>query len=262
MSSNPETQRPAGWRDVIQAMKQGVYSHLFLSLLLLWLMYPLLSIENYGSAIWTLGLWLVLLGAMRVCPKSRRDRIAARWLFGSVLLLGAFQKVSEFEGVKLEGGQLNALHFVVLVLSLAFFLLVARVILFDVLGAGRVTVDKIFGSVCFYVLLGLIGGFAFALVDVVSGGESLLVPLVATVEGLPVVEARFIAPTERNMQHYLYFSFVSLTTVGYGDIRPVLPASRMLAIGISIAGPLYLTILVARLVGLHLSQEGLVEKDE
>ena len=50
-----------------------------------------------------------------------------------------------------------------------------------------------------------------------------------------------------------YFSYVTLTTLGYGDIGPVSPAARALAITEAIVGQLYLVVLVAGLVGMHLS---------
>ena len=50
----------------------------------------------------------------------------------------------------------------------------------------------------------------------------------------------------------LYFSFATLTTLGYGDILPTSPISRMLASMEAITGQLYLAVLVARLVGMHL----------
>jgi hypothetical protein len=50
----------------------------------------------------------------------------------------------------------------------------------------------------------------------------------------------------------LYFSFVTLTTLGYGDLFPRLHVARFLASAEAISGQLYLTILVARLVGLHI----------
>jgi len=52
---------------------------------------------------------------------------------------------------------------------------------------------------------------------------------------------------------YLYFSFVTLTTLGYGDITPVSPLAKSLTIVIAIVGQLYLTILIAMLVGKYLS---------
>jgi len=51
----------------------------------------------------------------------------------------------------------------------------------------------------------------------------------------------------------LYFSFVTLSTLGYGDLIPKGPAARLLSTSEALAGQLYLTILVARLVGLHIS---------
>ena len=46
---------------------------------------------------------------------------------------------------------------------------------------------------------------------------------------------------------------MTLTTLGYGDIVPVSETARMLAAGEAVSGQVYLTVLVARLVGLHIS---------
>jgi voltage-gated potassium channel Kch len=50
---------------------------------------------------------------------------------------------------------------------------------------------------------------------------------------------------------WIYYSFVTLTTLGYGDIVPVSRVARMLAVGEAVTGQLYLTVLVARLVALQ-----------
>lgn len=55
---------------------------------------------------------------------------------------------------------------------------------------------------------------------------------------------------EDGARGWLYFSFVTLTTVGYGDVLPVHPVARSLAMLEAVTGPLYLTILLARLVSL------------
>lgn len=51
----------------------------------------------------------------------------------------------------------------------------------------------------------------------------------------------------------IYYSFVTLTTLGYGDIVPVSPSARSLATLEALTGQLYLTVLVARLVGLQIT---------
>jgi hypothetical protein len=60
----------------------------------------------------------------------------------------------------------------------------------------------------------------------------------------------------------LYFSFVTLSTLGYGDITPTTNLARMLSVTEAIIGQLYLTILVARLVGMQIAQESPDEPDK
>ena len=55
---------------------------------------------------------------------------------------------------------------------------------------------------------------------------------------------------------FIYFSFVTITTLGFGDISPVLPISRFLVYFEAIVGQFYLAILVASLVGSHMSNFG------
>jgi hypothetical protein len=60
-------------------------------------------------------------------------------------------------------------------------------------------------------------------------------------------------PKESPVESYIYFSFVTLTTVRYGDFVPLKPLARHLAVLEAFTGQLYLAIFVSRLVGLHLS---------
>jgi hypothetical protein len=52
-----------------------------------------------------------------------------------------------------------------------------------------------------------------------------------------------------NAQEILYFTFVTMTTLGYGEITPIVPAAKSLSILISTSGQLYIAILIALLVG-------------
>ena len=64
----------------------------------------------------------------------------------------------------------------------------------------------------------------------------------------------FLVPEgARTGAEMVYYSFVTLTTLGYGDIVPVSPSARALATLEALTGQLYLTVLVARLVGLHIT---------
>lgn len=110
------------------------------------------------------------------------------------------------------------------------------VVLAQTFRAGPVNVHRIQGAVAAYLLLGLAWALAYELVD------------------LRVAQAFSLTnPAERTRQHFAYFSFVTLTTVGYGDVTPVHPVARSLAVVEALTGQLYPAILLARLVSLTTS---------
>lgn len=134
-------------------------------------------------------------------------------------------------------------HWTVLASHASIFVLItffAVTILIYVLQGGRITADKIFAAACVYMLIGYAWAFAYSLIDEIQPGS-------------------FTALTEINRNDYSgrvmqlrYFSFITLTTVGYGDIVPRLPAARTMAALEAVMGQLYLVALVGRLVGLHI----------
>jgi voltage-gated potassium channel len=64
-----------------------------------------------------------------------------------------------------------------------------------------------------------------------------------------------------DIRNYVYYAFITLTTTGYGDIVPLAPAARSLAVLISVTGQLYVTIVIALLIGKYLSR-GSSEKND
>ncbi len=102
--------------------------------------------------------------------------------------------------------------------------------------APTVTTDTLAGAVSAYMLIGITYGLLYACIESVSPGSFRET----------VIPARPIHPPD-----LIFFSFVSLTTVGYGDIIPWQGPARSLAILESITGVMYPAVLVARLIGLH-----------
>lgn len=124
------------------------------------------------------------------------------------------------------------------VILLAAFFCVS--ILAYVLHSGRVTSDKIFAAICVYLLLGFVWTYAYALLDDMQPGS-------------------FADSTETgrtddvaHVSQLRYFSFATLTTLGYGDILPRSSTARTMAVLEAVMGQIYLAVLVARLVGLHI----------
>ncbi len=124
-----------------------------------------------------------------------------------------------------------------------FLIWVTFAVLHHIVRADRVTTETLFGVACVYLLLALIWSLAYGIADYLQPG-TLRYP-----EG-------FLGPGDDPSVRgvYSYFSFVTLTTLGYGDISPVTDAGRLLAMLEATLGQLFLVIVVARLVGMHTAQ--------
>jgi hypothetical protein len=125
-------------------------------------------------------------------------------------------------------------------ITMLFLLTTTISILASIIAAKRVTTDIIFGAVAVYMLVGVIVATLFQLIhDVTAVG----------------VITNIAAAGQDAFSEYLYFSFITLTSVGYGDFAPITPAARALAMATGIFGQLYLAILIAKLVGIYTAQE-------
>ncbi len=125
-------------------------------------------------------------------------------------------------------------------LAILALALLTMFILRQVFRAGPITGDRIRGAILVYLLIALVWCVAYQLIDFVSPG-SFRFP-----------DQRLPAPG-RLSQELAYYSFITLTTVGYGDITPVSPVARTLASVEALIGQLYPSILIARLVSLQIS---------
>jgi hypothetical protein len=103
------------------------------------------------------------------------------------------------------------------------------------------TVDTILGAVVTYLLAAVAFTFAFEIVELLQPGSF---------SGIPDQARSHRSELGSSM---LYFSFVCITTMGYGDIVPVSGIARPLAVLEGVFGQLYLAVMIARLVGLHIA---------
>ena len=100
-------------------------------------------------------------------------------------------------------------------------------------------------AICVYLLFGLLFALIFPSVATVQPGSF---------QGYSNSQApRVVRFSDENSTDAIYFSFKTLTTLGYGDIIPQLPAAKMLVAFESVVGQLFLAVLVARLVGMHIA---------
>ena len=123
--------------------------------------------------------------------------------------------------------------------SLATIILIVFILLREVFSVGPITANRIQGAIAVYLLFGVAWAHAFHIAEVTNAGS-------------------FNTDTHElsSVRDYIYFSFITLTTVGYGDIVPVGPKARALAAGEAVTGQLYLAVLLAHLVSMRISAMG------
>jgi hypothetical protein len=126
--------------------------------------------------------------------------------------------------------------FLLVVLTLGCF---AAIVLTRVFQPGPVTRHRIHGAVCAYLLLGLMWAAAYAFIEQ------------ALPQAFSVASGAGLADNPRT--RFVYFSFVTLTTVGYGDVVAVHQLARTLVIAEALIGQLYPAIIIGGLVSAALA---------
>lgn len=202
------------------------------SQILLVLAYPLCRGERSHQQILTLFLALNLAATIRATFSNRV-------LVASVTVLGGLGSIFAVAGPWLGLPRLVELGDV---LFFSFFLVATVAMLRYTLETDHVTFDKICAAFCVYFFLAMFWAMAYKIL----GTE---VP-----DSFAFSEPILVGRQEPDYFVYLYFSLITVTTLGYGDVTPVSAFAQALASMEAMIGQIYITVLVARLVALHIAQ--------
>lgn len=203
-----------------------------IALVLMIVSMPLLDDLRHGVLVQTVLLTVVMLSALPVVGASRRILIPA-----CILVVPAV--VSRWANFYLPDLMAAEIHLTAAILFISF--IIVRLLRF-VLRAPKVNTEVLCAAVSNYLLLGLLWMFAYALTETVTPGAFAFTAEAAANHSMDGFNA-------------LYFSFVTLGTVGYGDIVPVSQVARMLAFTEAVTGLFYMAMIVARLVALYSSEK-------
>ena len=170
------------------------------------------------------GLWLV--------THNRRLLLVGGILAVPILVVSGTSLVGESIAPILATSCITLILLLFIIIHLLRFVVLTK----------RVSSDLIFASLCVYLLLGMIWAYIYFVM-------ALLIP-----------ETFFINTGTGGtysvlLREFLYYSYVTLTTLGYGDITPGTSSARSWAAMEAIVGQLYLTVVVARLMGLYIANE-------
>lgn len=209
------------------------YEMLLAAQLLLSVISPLFSSIVHARTVLDITVTIVFVTAIYVISGTRKHFIIGMILMVPALLLTW--------GVKLY--HVPSLEYLALAGTALFFCYVASLILADIFRSKMVTLDIIAGGICVYLFFGNICGMVYALIGRLDPAAF----------SIPEATASYIGNSLGEVSSAMYFSFVTLTTLGYGDITPVNTFARTLAYLEAAIGQFYLTVLIASLVGIHIS---------
>lgn len=222
----------------------------------------------FGKFSYLLASLLTLLVGIALADKSRTWATILCLLFAVVLITAISTACRRHKTIRtglllalpmllisVAAGYASESRLVVLthdILAIAFFLFSSYHVLWAVLDDQRVTLDTIVGAICLYLLMGLVWTYLYStiqLIDTSSFGRT------ATAE----LSGAFSTEIS-GMQPLLYLSFVTMTTLGYGDLVPLSPLAQTACYLQAVFGQFFLAVLVARLVTLYLASTELRQK--
>jgi ion channel len=229
---------PRPWRRsgaFRQAMRTSDSYGLLLALLLIdYILLSLTGSQRWSDLVVGIPVALSLLLAMHTSRAHVQAIRLARIAAVVVVALGVASAItgrSEFSGV------VSLLFFLSLMVSV-------YAILRRVLGHERVGIETILGALCVYIIIGLMFTYLFIGIARVSTTPFLAQP-----------------PPSHSPADYLYLSFVTLTTVGFGDLTPASKLARSVVVLEALVGQVFLVTLVARLVALFGTEQRRSEAD-
>jgi hypothetical protein len=210
----------------------------FLSaLILLLVVAPFVEDLQYGDAIDGGLITLVLISGVLAVGRSRRTLVVAALLVLPAML---------FKWIRLLQPDLfpPVIHSIA---ALVFICFVEFQLLHFILRAPRVNSEVLCAGISGYLLLGILWMVAYGMVSMVG-------PVDAAHPGPFAFTVGPMTAHPLTQFEAYYFSFITLSTVGYGDITPLSHVARTLAMLEAMTGTLYMAVLISRLVALYSSQ--------
>jgi Ion channel len=214
--------------------RPGNFTLLLIALLSFVLVPPFFHDRGMSAFVLPLLMSGVLLLGLNIFRQSRQEFFVA-CVFAVPALIGRWL---------LEFVQVEAFTVSILICWMVFLAFAVLIILRHILTTKRITYDTISGAICGYLLFGMMYAFVYAIIDFFYPGS-----LAASSARTAALLTSLREP--RGFGHYIYFSFVTLASLGYGDITPISPPACAFSAIEGIAGQFYIAVLIARLVSLH-----------
>ncbi len=204
---------------------------LFTTVILAIFFVPLIPVKFHSAAYNIVFTSILIFGTQLISTKRMLSLLYVLVAISMVWIADALA----LDGVKAISKWINVLLFMFIVYDLVKQVSMAR----------EISLKVILEAVNAYLMIGLAFSLMVALTMYFNHGSYNL-------NNLNYLTDQHESP----LQHCVYYAFITMTTTGYGDIVPIAPLSRSLAIFISVTGQLYVAIVIALLIGKYISQQG------
>ncbi len=203
------------------------HANLLGCLVLLIFVYPMLGERQFGVHAVQLLLFVTMISSILACSPSTRHTVV-----GFILIVGMQIATWVPEFAQSRFGPVGGPALGILVFGYTAALMLRKIFF----ATPDVTSDTIYGAISVYLLFGLLWAFGYTILEGVAPGSF-------AADG---------ASIEPNFDSFLGFSFVTLSTLGYGNVVPLTARADAMATSEAIVGQIYLTVLVARLVAMQI----------
>ncbi|HVY55820.1 MAG TPA: ion channel [Thermodesulfobacteriota bacterium] len=220
-----------GFLTILISSRQYKMFNFMISILLLLILSALLEGYKYGYLVMNTVSSIVFFVGVYTVGSNRRKLTV-------LILLGLPWFLSEWTFTKSPE---------TIFTSVLFFIFVTITILEHILKSEEVTIDTLYAAVCVYLLLGIMWTSIYGFLEYIHPGAVFK-------------SSTGDVNSKMNTNELLYYSYTTLTTLGYGDITSVTPLGRILSVLEAVFGQLYIAFLVARVVSIYTSNARMKKK--
>ena len=214
---------------------RNAFGLLLLAICVLIFLMPLAAAQHPQAEILRALITLVLLSGVFVSTRKA-------WVLTISVVLAVAASGMGWAADILNNQTVSVASYALALVNIIFVMVVVSRV---VLRRERITTDAVFGGLSAYLLMGLAFMILYGLVEYSTPGSFLI-------RGDRISGGASLTRNPESFVHFLYFSLITLSTVGYGDILAVRPLSQMLAATEGILGQLFIAVVVARLVGMQM----------
>jgi hypothetical protein len=217
---------------MIESIKSNKYTVVLIALVN-FLMTPLVAgVFGQNSSLFvTLNFSLVILAGF-IAAERKIPKILSL-IFGLATLISIW--------LEFIYGPVETIKFLRLAFSFALFILLAYILIRTIFDIKVINLKVLCGAMSGFILLGIIGGVIYETLELFNPGAVGV-------------------PADAGGYKFYYFSFINLTTVGFGDIVPISTQAQAITVLLSILGQFYMAIGVAVFIGKYLNAQNIRQK--